>query len=419
MSRAAPTPDPPVAGRSVLIVSDVVPGHRAAGEVRLARIAALLAEQCSVSLVALDRDPADPDVARIRQLAASGVEVIDVPGPTALRAALVARYYDLVILEFWHVADRALDLVRARQPRAVVAVDTVDLHFLREERWAAFGSDAPAGVQDRKRRELALYEAVDARIFTSDAELDHYTAATGIVGGNLIVSVIADPLPRAVRPRQPCVVFVGSFWHAPNPDGVRWFAERVWPAVRAARPDAVFAIAGSRIGPEIQRLAEVEGIEVLGFVEDLEALYDRACVAVAPLRFGAGVKGKVAEALAACLPMVATSVATEGLGLVDGVDLLVADDAELFAAKLIRLLDDPEAAALLGANGQATIATRCGPGPARTTLHSLAQGAEQARPWSRLGWWGRTLPDRAWLLVRPSLAAATRSTRRRFASSSP
>ena len=430
MSGAEPVGRPDPARGSVLIVCDIVPGHRAAGEVRLVRIAALLAEECSVVLVALDRhleDPEDPDDGRIEELATKGVEVLDVRGPTALRAGLVARRYDLVVLEFWHVAERALALVRARQPQALVAVDTVDLHFLREERGAGVGGAVPAGLEDRKRRELAVYEGADVRIFTSQDELDRYAttigatitgaATTGTVGENLILSIIVDPVPRAGRPRRPEVVFVGNFWHAPNLDGVRWFAERVWPTVRAARPDAVFSIAGSRMGPEVRRLAEVEGIETLGFIDDIGALYERAAVAVAPLRFGAGVKGKVVEALAAGLPVVATTIATEGLGLTDGVDLLVADDAEVFATRLIGLLDDPAAGARLGSSGRDAIARRCGPEPARAVLRALAQQAQPAEPaeaWLRRRWWARTLPERAWLFVRPGLAAATRSTRRRF-----
>lgn len=415
--------EPGPARTSVLIVCDIVPGHRAAGEVRLVRLTALLAESCSVALVALDRhlaDPDDPDDDRTLNLRAKGVEVLDVQGPVSLRAGLVARRYDLVLLEFWPVAERALALVRARQPQALVAVDTVDLHFLREERGIGVGDPVPPGLEDRKRRELAVYAAADARIFTSQDELDVYTATAGRAGraeSNLILSIIVDPVLRSVRPRRPEIVFVGSFWHAPNLDGVRWFAERVWPNVRAARPDATFSIAGSHMGPEVRRLAEVEGIEVLGFVDDIDALYDRAWAAVAPLRFGAGVKGKVVEALAAGLPVVATSIATEGLGLTDGVHLLVADDAEAFAARLIGLLDDAEAGARLGSSGRDAVAGRCGPEPARAVLRALAQQAQQAAlgtTWPWLRWWARTLPDRAWLLVRPGLAAATRSTRRRF-----
>jgi glycosyltransferase involved in cell wall biosynthesis len=409
----------------VLIICDNVPGHRASGEVRLARLAALLAEQDTVALLAVDRDLDDFDGARVEHLRATGVDVLDARGSTALRAVLTERLYDLVIIEFWHVAERYLGLVWARQPHAVVAVDSVDLHFLREERGAACGGTLPAGRQDRKRRELAVYEAADVRIFTSQVELDLYSAATGIVEDNVIVSNIVDPRHRVVRRRQPYVVFVGNFWHAPNLDGARWFAERVWPIVRSARKDAIFAIAGSRMGPEVHRLAEIEGLEVLGFVDDIHALYEKASVAVAPLRFGAGVKGKVTEALAAGMPMVASSVAAEGLGLSDGVDLLIADDASTFAAKLIGLLNDPRAGELLGSNGRDTIQRRCGPEPARAALRSLFERANRVGAWRRarlrvrVRARVRSLPDRAWLWLRPTAAAAFRAARLRLTGSAP
>ncbi len=406
--------------RSVLIICDIVPGHRSAGEVRLTNVCELFAERGSVALLALDRHLDERDGARVDALRSMGVDVIDVYGAMALRTGLTLRPYALVIIEFWHVAERAMTLVRAKQPWATVAVDTVDLHFLREERGMTVGHGTTVGVEDRKRRELAVYLAADVRIFTSAAELDHYRVVSSVVDGNVIVCTVVHPRDRIARDREPLVVFVGNFWHAPNLDGVKWFAEQVWPAVRAAVPEATFAIAGSRVGPEVRRLGSITGIEVRGFVADIHALYEEARVVVAPLRFGAGVKGKVTEALAAGMPLVVTSIATEGLGVAHEVDLLVADGAEEYAIELIRLLTQPALGEFLGSNGRAAIEGRCGVAQARSVLHSLAQSAVEGS--DRVGgvpsvpWRLWSLPDRCWIRIQPILAAAAavaRSSRRR------
>jgi glycosyltransferase involved in cell wall biosynthesis len=136
------------------------------------------------------------------------------------------------------------------------------------------------------------------------------------------------------------IIFVGGFWHKPNADAVAWFVREIWPLVLAKAPDCRFLVVGSNPGPEMLAMAKAPNVDVLGFVPDIEPLYDSARVCVAPIRFGAGVKGKVGQSMAHGLPVVATSVGAEGMQLQDGKHLLVADEPEAFARHVLSLLTD-------------------------------------------------------------------------------
>src|SRR5690606_4514163 len=121
------------------------------------------------------------------------------------------------------------------------------------------------------------------------------------------------------------------FRHDPNLDGVTWFVNEIWPGVRARHPAARLTVIGSYPTRAVHALGETAGVTVLGYVPDLEPHLDRAAVAIAPLRFGAGMKGKVTDAMAAGLPVVTTTIGAQGLDLVGGRHAWIADDADAFA----------------------------------------------------------------------------------------
>ena len=136
------------------------------------------------------------------------------------------------------------------------------------------------------------------------------------------------------------LVFVGGFAHPPNVDAVLWFAREVFPRIRLALPQVRFHCIGAGPPGEIRVLGEAPGIVVHGHVADLDPYMDGVRVAVAPLRFGAGVKGKVNLSMAHGQPVVATPCAVEGMHLRDGVDVSVAADAEAFATAVVALYGD-------------------------------------------------------------------------------
>jgi glycosyltransferase involved in cell wall biosynthesis len=149
------------------------------------------------------------------------------------------------------------------------------------------------------------------------------------------------------------ILFLASYKHRPvNVQAALWFYHQVFPLVRNAVPDARFIIAGYGPPAELLALAADPGVEVSGFVDDLDRCYKSAAVFVAPILTGGGIIVKILDALATGTPTVSTTFGNEGIGAVPGEDLLVADTPTDFAAAVIRLLRDPEYAARLGRHGR-------------------------------------------------------------------
>lgn len=140
------------------------------------------------------------------------------------------------------------------------------------------------------------------------------------------------------------VLFVGFLARWENEEGLLWFLTEVWPRIKAATPGARLRVAGLGIRPTISEAARTAGVELLGFVPDLAPLYEQASVVVVPVRLGAGVKFKTVDALVGGVPVVTTTVGAEGIGD-ESWFAGVHDDADGFAAAVLRVLEEPAGAA--------------------------------------------------------------------------
>jgi len=149
------------------------------------------------------------------------------------------------------------------------------------------------------------------------------------------------PTPDAfVRPKH--LAFVGSMDWMPNEDGVLFFCREVLPRVRQSEPDVTLSIVGRAPTPAVKRLAQESGIEVTGTVDDVRAYLGQACATIVPLRVGGGTRLKIFEAMAAGKAVISTTIGAEGLPTESGRHLLIADDAEAFAAAVVRIVREPE-----------------------------------------------------------------------------
>ncbi|WP_291776714.1 glycosyltransferase family 4 protein [Luteibacter sp.] len=239
------------------------------------------------------------------------------------------------------VADQYLDIVRHRAPAARIIFDTVDLHFIRERRAAEItGAQALLRQANRsRRRELAMVEACDITLVVSDDErlILEREAPTAHVE---VVSNIHEAHGRDQGYHgRSGLLFVGGFGHPPNGDAVRWFIADVLPLLREKDPSIILHVAGD-IDEESRRSIEHPGVIVHGRVADLRPLLASSLVSVAPLRFGAGVKGKVNQAMSHGLPVVLTEIAAEGMHLNDGKEALVANTPSAMADAILRLHRD-------------------------------------------------------------------------------
>jgi len=164
--------------------------------------------------------------------------------------------------------------------------------------------------------------------------------------------------PAENAPEPGHLVFTGVMDYLPNIDGCAWFVEEVLPRIREHVPGVTFSIVGSKPTPEVERLAEAPGVTVTGFVDSTQDWLRRAAVSVAPLRIARGIQNKVLEALAMGLPVVGTTSATQGVEGTPEEHYLVRDDAQAFAAAVVRLLEDRTASQELAAAGRGLVEER-------------------------------------------------------------
>lgn len=281
-----------------------------------------------------------------RDLQRLGIEPIYHPAYSRMPMFLGARKdpFDVIFLHRFGVGEVHMQALRRKFPRARVLFLNADMHHLREMREAELSGDPAdlARARETRRRELKVIAAADVTLVHSDFE--QALVQRDIPAANVaLFPLIHDPVER-VAPLQgrEGVCFVGGFRHPPNADGIRWFVDEAWPLVLRQVPDAKLYIVGSHMPDEILALSARAGVEAVGFVADLAGFLDLRRASVAPLRYGAGAKGKVAGSLAQGLPAVCTSVAAEGMGLQPGTNVLVGDTPEALAAHLVGLLRDDD-----------------------------------------------------------------------------
>lgn len=273
----------------------------------------------------------------------NGIEVIYAPYCTSVEQHLkeTARQYELVFLFRPKVVERHLDTIRKFTPNAKILYHTVDLHYLRMQREAALLKDAgkKRKATEMKRRELAILRTVDASIVHSPIELDILKKEVPAAKIHVFPLIMDIPGTHKGFGSRKNIVFVGGYQHPPNVDAVKYFVTEIMPLLRSRLPGVHFYAVGSQVPPEIRALASKDVI-ITGFVEEITPLLDNMRISVAPLRYGAGIKGKVGTAMAVGLPVVATPMAAEGMLLTDGENILVADGATAFADTVVKLYED-------------------------------------------------------------------------------
>jgi len=197
-----------------------------------------------------------------------------------------------------------------------------------------------------KRWERGLAAAAAAAMVVSERDRrDLCSGSTDLASRIRVVPFGVDlPAPTVLQQRGPVVLLGGNLGYFPTIDGAKWLAKEVWPLVRQAVPRARWWLAGSRVDQDLHRLTRLPGVRVISEPQDLASIRKQCAVAVAPMRSGSGTPIKILEAMADGLPVVATPEAAAGLDDLQGGEVAVGANATKFAAALIRLLGDPEAA---------------------------------------------------------------------------
>jgi GT2 family glycosyltransferase len=360
--------------RQVLVIDALTPmPDRDSGSLRLVNLMRLLREEGAHVVFA----PADGKHAGnyTQALQRLGIEVWHAPYLRRFPAWLREHgaRFDAVVACRHYVARQFLPLLRMHAPRATLVFDTIDLHYLREGRAAEVAGDAAMARAAQRTRalELEVIARSDLTLVVSEAERallarDAPTAHVEVLSN---LHHVAGPGAPFAQRRD--LVFVGGFRHPPNVDAVRWFVEAVFPRVRARLPGVRFHCIGGDVVDAVAALGAHEGVLVHGHVPDIAPYMDGCRVALAPLRYGAGVKGKVNLSMAHGQPVVATPCAVEGMHLRDGHDVLVADDADAFADAVVRLHGDEALWNALARNGLDNVARHFSLDAARETVRKV------------------------------------------------
>ena len=280
--------------------------------------------------------------------------------------------YDYVVLSRLAVAERYIDLIKKHAPGTKVVFDTVDLHYLRSEREALTKADdnLKRSAAKCKEHELAVARKAHATLVVSPVEKQILKKECPRIRIEIVSTIHEVRDHDVVLSNRRDLLFIGGFSHAPNVDAVFFFVRDIFPLIEKSLPDVRFHILGSNVPDEITRLANLR-ILVHGFVRDVGPFFKACRVSVAPLRFGAGVKGKINQSQSYGVPVVATSLAVEGMQLEHGESVLVADTPEKFAEAIVNVYTDENLWNRLSRNGIKNLEEHFSFNSARTGLESL------------------------------------------------
>ena len=287
-----------------------------------------------------------------RSLQDTGVEALYHPYLPSLESHLQAAgdRYHTVIMSRVEVAAEVVDLVRRHCPKAHRVFDTVDLHFLREARRALTDGRSAKEVERLKEQGLAVARACDLTLVVSPAEKDVLAREVPDVAVEILSLIVPpDPTETPFADRSG-ILFIGNFQHPPHCDALGHYLRDIHPAVRERLPDVGLTVIGAHAQNSLLRLAD-DGVHFVGPIDDIRPHFAAARLSVAPLRYGAGIKGKIITSLAFGVPVVTTTVGAEGMEVEHGEDILITDTREAFADAVVALHSDAATWSRLSANG--------------------------------------------------------------------
>ena len=256
-----------------------------------------------------------------------GIEAVYYPFFQTMEQFLMMRgkEFDAVYVTRYGVASEYLELIE-KYTTAKVIFNNADLHFLRELREQLQSPDMDfSGPLETREKELEVIEKSDVTICYTDAEraviTSHVMKESNILRCPWVVQSKSVISPFAERDG---IAFLGGYGHKPNVEAVDFFCRQVMPVLVEKMPEVIFRIYGSKI-PDEFKIYESNNIEVVGFVENVDEVYQKSKVFVSPLLSGAGLKGKVIDCMASGLPSVMTSISAEGTGLVHSQNTYIAE----------------------------------------------------------------------------------------------
>ena len=335
--RLLPTP-------TILIVDTLVPAYdKESGSYRLFNIMKIL-QQLGYHIIFLP-DYGHEQEPYTSELESMGIEVLYFTHKQADWQERLERRLGIIDLAWVCRPELCAKYFPILQKRPAIKslYDTIDLHFLRLKRqWELAAHKTPQ--QEKEWQEMQVMEvkaaqAADLTIVVTDVEkciLEELNVNNVRVVPN-IHQIYDRPVPKfSDRDR---ILFIGGYYHKPNIDAVIWLCQEIMPLIWAKHPEIHLTLLGSNPSPKVKALKS-DRVSVPGYIKDVEPYFLNHRVFVAPLRYGAGMKGKIGHSLSYGLPTVTTVIGAEGMGLSSGFDAMIADSAETFAEQVLQLYTD-------------------------------------------------------------------------------
>ena len=327
--------------RALVVDARVLSPDQDSGSVRMIGLLLILQELgLQVTFIPANLLRVSPYTERIQEL---GVECLHSPFLPGFDTFFTERgkEFDVIVLSRAHVAEEMLPFCRKHAPATPVIFDTVDLHFVRQQREAEIARD------DAKRRTAGEMETLELKLGAeSDAIVvvspDEKRILEKKLPGQRIAIISNIHETRAAIPpfeSRRDFLFIGGFEHTPNVDAMLWFCAEIMPRISKELPDTTFHIIGSKMPESVSVLAS-NHIIIHGYVENVDLFFESCLLSVAPLRYGAGVKGKTNQSMSFGVPVVSTSIGAEGMHLTHEKNILLADGPREFAQQVIRLHRD-------------------------------------------------------------------------------
>jgi GT2 family glycosyltransferase/glycosyltransferase involved in cell wall biosynthesis len=339
--------------KNILVIDQYVPTpDRDSGSLRMFQILKLLHQLGHhITFIPDNLAKSEPYTGELQK---RGIEVQYHPYIKSVREYLSVHgaRFDVVILSRRDFARKHVEHVRIHAPQSRVIFDTVDLHFLREDRHASLTNDPEVlrQAEGKQDLELKLINEADETWVVSEVEQQLLQAMRPTKSIQVVSNIVDVPGSTGPFASRRDWLFIGSFEHTPNVDAMIFFLREIYPLVQSRLKDAKFYIIGQKVPPEVVTLA-TENVVITGVQPEVRPFFENARLSVAPLRYGAGVKGKINQSMGFGVPVVATSLAVEGMNLQPRQDVLVADTPTEFAEAVVELYESEELWTRVSENG--------------------------------------------------------------------
>jgi glycosyltransferase involved in cell wall biosynthesis len=324
----------------VLVVDRFVPLHdKDSGSMRMYSFLRILVELgYKVTFLPDDLQRTEPYTS---ELQAMGIEVLHGKIDIEKYLSKMGPIFSFVILSRPEQVFKYIPLIRAYALNSIILYDTIDLHWMRFERAASTTGKEEFSKKAREFKSIELLSASSSDVVLTITNDEKEILLKEDPGLKIEVIPNIHEVLEVYEPfqKRKDLMFIGGFLHQPNEDAVFYFVQEIFPLIKEKIKDIKFYVVGSDPSSDILRLNS-DDIVVTGYKKDVLPYFKHSRIFVSPLRYGAGMKGKIGQSMAYGLPVVTTTTGAEGIGLVDGESALIADGTQAFADAVLRLYTD-------------------------------------------------------------------------------